>query len=110
MKPFLPIMFVSAVLGGIPAAVATESGLTPETFDPSVRAQDDLYLHVNKNWLETTEIPADRSNYGAFTELIDLSQERLKEIIEQAADGDHAPGSDPQKVQSVGQKGGKGRS
>lgn len=56
-----------------PFAVAQtrDSGIDPDGFDKSVRAQDDLFLHVNGRWLQRTEIPADKSNYGSFNKLID---------------------------------------
>jgi len=68
------------------AATADEphSGLDPDGFDKSVRAQDDLFLHVNGRWLMSTEIPADKSNYGSFTRLDDEARENIRTIIEEA--------------------------
>lgn len=79
-------------------AIAQDGGLNLENFDKSIRVQDDLYRAVNGNWLKKTDIPSDKSNYGAFTALSDLSQLRIRQIIEEAAAGDHAPGSDMQMV------------
>ncbi|MFM7248267.1 MAG: hypothetical protein ACKO5R_00025, partial [Planctomycetaceae bacterium] len=45
----------------------------------------DLYEYVNGTWLKETPIPADKSNYGAFIKLDDLSRERIRAIVEQAA-------------------------
>ena len=74
-------------------------GVDLETFDHNVRAQDDFYQHVNGTWLATTEIPADKSNYGAFTQLFDKSQDDLKVIVEEAANArDKVAGSEVQKV------------
>ena len=66
--------------------------------DRSVRIQDDLFEHVNGTWLKTTEIPADKSNYGTFGKLADLSQRRIRELIEDTAKSEHAKGSLKQKV------------
>jgi putative endopeptidase len=44
------------------------------------------------------EIPADKTNFGMFTKLRDLSQERTRAIIEKAAASAGAPGSEAQKV------------
>ena len=52
------------------------SGLDPASFDSSIRPQDDLYRFVNGRWLATTEIPADRVAYGAFTELTEKALSR----------------------------------
>jgi putative endopeptidase len=60
------------------------SGLDPDGFDKSVRAQDDLFLHVNGRWLMSTEIPSDKSHYGSFTRLDDEARENIRTIIEEA--------------------------
>ena len=49
--------------------------------DPDIRPQDDLFRHMNGRWLDTTEIPADRSAWGAFTMLADESEARVRAII-----------------------------
>ncbi len=80
------------------SAQAVRSGLDKNTFDDKVRLQDDLYLAVNGAWLANTDIPSDKSNYGSFTILDDLSRERIREIIESAVAGQNPLGSDAQKV------------
>jgi endothelin-converting enzyme len=76
-----------------------ESGIDVSGFDKSVRAQDDIYQYVNGVWLERTEIPAEKSNYGAFTVLFDKSQVDLKAIIEESAYAtDKKEGTDEQRV------------
>jgi predicted metalloendopeptidase len=67
-------------------------------FDTSVRVQDDLFLHVNGNWLKNTEIPSDKSNYGSFIALDDLSRERIRQIVEESTKVKHESGSVGQKV------------
>jgi putative endopeptidase len=52
-----------------------------------IRPQDDLFGHVNGTWFETAEIPSDRAMWGAFVELAELSEKRVREIIEDAAAG-----------------------
>jgi endothelin-converting enzyme len=80
-------------------AKSPESGLDLSNLDKTVRPQDDLYQYINGKWLEKTEIPADKSNYGAFTELYDQSQIDLRAIIEESAYAkDKKEGSDEQKV------------
>ena len=75
-----------------------KEGFDESTFDKSVRPQDDLYQFVNGTWLKETAIPDDKSNYGSFTQLGDLSQERCKTMIEDLAKEQHPDGSDAQKV------------
>lgn len=62
------------------------SGIDPDGFDNSTRPQDDLYQHVNGRWLLSTQIPADKSNYGSFTALDDAARQHIREIIEAAAE------------------------
>lgn len=74
------------------------SGIDISGFDTQVRPQDDFFRYVNGTWLERTEIPADKSNYGAFNALSDKAETDLLAIIEEAAASDAAAGSDMQKV------------
>ncbi|OHU90717.1 MULTISPECIES: M13 family metallopeptidase [Pseudoalteromonas] len=79
--------------------VAKVSGIDLNNIDRTVRAQDDFYYHVNGKWLEKTQIPADKSNYGSFSQLYDESQKALKEILESAkSNAQAAPGSDEHKL------------
>lgn len=81
-----------------PAQAAQQSGVLTQNMDQSVRAQDDFYRFVNGKWLAVTEIPADRSNYGAFSVLQDAAEENLRRILEEAAGAQAAAGSDTQKI------------
>jgi putative endopeptidase len=58
--------------------------------DRQVAPGDSFYRYANGNWDRTTEIPADRSNYGMFTVLDDLSRTRTRTILDEAA---RRPGS-----------------
>ncbi len=95
-RAFLSVLFgfaaVSICLG---QDVAT---LDNDAFDREIRPQDDLYGYVNGTWLKNTPIPADKTNYGSFTKLADLSEERLKTIVEELAASEHPKGSNEQKV------------
>ncbi len=69
-----------------------------EGMNPDIRPQDDLFGHVNGRWLDTTEIPADRSAWGAFTALAEEAEARVRAIIEELAEGTHEAGSNEQKI------------
>ena len=58
--------------------------------DRDVAPGDSFYRFANGNWDRATEIPADRANYGMFTVLDDLSKQRTRAILEEAA---RSPGS-----------------
>jgi predicted metalloendopeptidase len=81
-----------------PAAATLRSGVLSANVDPAVRPQDDFYRYVNGRWLATTEIPPDRSNYGAFTRLTEIAEADLRSILEEAAVAQAASGSDQQRV------------
>src|SRR5580698_8992081 len=69
-------MMGSAVLG---------SGIDLRAVDPRIRAQDDFYRHVNGRWLQSAEIPADRSEVSSFSMLDDVNQLQLRTLVEEAA-------------------------
>ena len=57
-------------------------GFDDSGMDASVAPGDDFYLFANGKWAAKTEIPADKSNYGMFTALDDLSKERVKLVLD----------------------------
>ena len=94
---------LAALLFAVPAGLAAQSqlglGVDTANFDRSVRPQDDFYQFVNGTWLKKTQMPADKSRYGAFTALSDNSDAAVRAIIEEAAaQTDAAPGSEMQKI------------
>jgi putative endopeptidase len=91
--PAAPATLASPTPGG--AALA--SGLEKSGMDPSVRPQDDLFRSMNGQWLKTTAIPADKSDWGTFTQLEDRSNEQVKALVEGLA-------AQPQKAGTNGQK------
>ena len=60
-------------------------GFDAAGMDPSIAPGDDFYGYANGTWAKNTPIPADKSNYGAFNVLDDLSRERTRGIIEDQA-------------------------
>ncbi len=53
--------------------------------NPNIRPQDDLFGHVNGTWIDTTEIPSDRSSWGPFVQLADVAEEHVLAIVEDLA-------------------------
>ncbi|HXD28774.1 MAG TPA: M13-type metalloendopeptidase [Arthrobacter sp.] len=68
--------------------------------DHDVRIQDDLYRHVNGEWLSTAEIPGDQGSYGSFMKLRDDAEAAVHAIIldAQADPGDVNGLPDPRKA------------
>jgi putative endopeptidase len=79
-----------------------KSGIDIDQLTPAIRPQDDLFRHVNGAWLDSAEIPEDRSVYGTFHRLRDEAEAQLRVIVESAAAaaaaGESAVGSESRKV------------
>ena len=89
----------ASTVAPVAAAPATlGSGLDKAGMDASVRPQDSLFFAMNGTWLKNTPIPADKADYGTFTQLDDLSNERVKTIIEGLAAKPQAAGTINAKI------------
>lgn len=72
--------------------------MTSETSNASARPQDDLFRHVNGEWIDTFTIPDDRAGDGAMRELFDTAETKVRDIIRTVTDTPQEPGSEGQKV------------
>jgi putative endopeptidase len=98
---FLSVLLVGCLLTGAmtqaadPAAqpMALSAGM-----DTSIQPGDDFYAYANGSWLKATSIPADRSSFGAFAQLRDLSQQRVADLIRETAASAPATGSAARQV------------
>jgi putative endopeptidase len=61
------------------------SGIPLDELDPGIRPQDDLFRHVNGQWIARTDIPADRARDGAFRILAQEAENAVRDIVEEAA-------------------------
>ncbi len=107
-------LLTSAVQAETPASATTAASTTAAAsldaprmgtwgFDLSGRkvggvAGDNFYMFANGAWDARTEIPADRSRFGAFDNLRELSDARSRAVIEKAAATKDAKG----EAQQVG--------
>ncbi|GAA2061576.1 M13 family metallopeptidase [Williamsia deligens] len=74
------------------------SGIDLSWVDDDIRAQDDLYAHVNGRWLAEHEIPSDRPIDGSFLALRDRAEENVRDIVVECAGSDAERGSDAQRI------------
>jgi putative endopeptidase len=93
------VALLTVVLTSFAAEGARKSGIVKDNFDPAVRPQDDLFRSVNGKWLKESVIPGDRPISGAFTDLRDRSEERVRAIIEDAAK--NPDNADAQKISDL---------
>jgi putative endopeptidase len=103
MKSFLVAGLLAATaITGVTAAISQTAEPTPPAqastgaqygsfgfdekgMDKTVQPGDDFYTFANGNWSKANPIPADKSNYGSFNLLSDLSETRTRGILDTAA-------------------------
>ena len=73
-------------------------GIDVAGMDRSVKPGDNFFAYANGTWLSETEIPADRSSFGAGAILGDLTDRRVAELIQAAAKGSAPAGSERRKI------------
>lgn len=77
-------------------------GIDVEGMDRSVKPGDDFVAYTSGKWASSTQIPADKVSYNSFNILGDLSEARVRGIIESwAADETLKAGSDEAKVAAL---------
>jgi len=80
----------------LPLLVASTFGFKPPKRKPikyidkdnmnlTVKPGDNFYEYVNGNWLKNNPVPASKTRWGSFDELRELSTQRIKTILEEAA-------------------------
>jgi putative endopeptidase len=74
------------------------SGIDKTQFDTTVRPQDDFHQYVSGNWLKSTDIPVHLASWGSFQLLRESTQQQLRSIVEDAAQGERKAGSEAQKI------------
>ncbi|TLY91523.1 MAG: M13 family peptidase, partial [Gammaproteobacteria bacterium] len=94
----------AAPAASAPAAPASakpvigDCGLDLSAGNHSIRPGDDFFAYANGAWYDTFTIPADHSGFGPFDQLDELSKQRVREIIEQAAATHGASGTPEQQI------------
>jgi putative endopeptidase len=91
----------AAVPAAPPAAASNRAaigafGLDLTAGKPQVKPGDDFFAYANGTWLDGFTIPADKASFGPFDRLDELSKDRVRGIIEQAAAA-HAPAGSPEQ-------------
>ncbi|MGQ8366421.1 M13 family metallopeptidase [Glaciecola sp. 1036] len=51
----------------------------------NIKPGDDFFGYASGTWYDNFEMPSDKTRFGAFDKLRDLSDERVKEIVEKVA-------------------------
>jgi putative endopeptidase len=72
-------------------------GLDLTTHDTTVKPGDDFYRYADGHWMDTNQIPPDRTSWSSFMALADTAEHEIRTIAESLPPG-AAPGSTEQKV------------
>jgi len=75
---------------------ALRSGLELDDLSSEFRVQDDLFRHVNGNWIARTDIPDDKARWGAFHLIAEQAERDVRAIVEESQQA--APGSEARKI------------
>ncbi len=74
-------------------------GINLAYMDTTTTPQEDFFRYVNGAWLDSTEIPNDRSRWGSFDELRQRTDEDALALLEKTANSDSLDGTtDPGKA------------
>src|SRR6185369_1323298 len=79
-----------------PAQIGTW-GIDLTAHDTTVKPGDDFYRYAEGKWLDTSQIPPDRTSWGSFAELADRAEHQIRAITE-ALPADAPAGSTEQKA------------
>ena len=80
------------------AAQRVIPGLDAAALDTTVRPGEDFYRYANGSWERNTQIPNDRSSFGAFNIAAVLADAHVRDIVHGAASVHAAAGSELRKV------------
>ncbi len=81
------LLLASALPADMVLAQDPGRGIDIANMNLGVSPREDFYRFANGGWLEKTKIPDDKSSYGTFTELYDLTTGQLLAILRDASDG-----------------------
>jgi len=77
-------------------------GVDLEGMDRTVKPGDDFFKFVNGKWVASTQIPSDRTSFGSFAMLGELSEARVRGILDRwAAEKTLKAGTDEAKVAAL---------
>lgn len=74
------------------------SVFSPENMDTTVAPGENFYLYANGGWMENNPLPDDKSRFGTFDMLAEENKEKVRNIIEEAAETTAEPGSVAQQI------------
>lgn len=96
----LKLLFAAFALSST-TAFAQTSGIDKANMDMSVKPGDNFYQYAAGGWLKAHPLDAEHSMNGAFVDLEELNEKRIRELVEEYASKPQAKGSLAQKIGSL---------
>ncbi|MDG6477034.1 M13 family metallopeptidase, partial [Glaesserella parasuis] len=82
MKKTLSFSLIALALGLTACTTKTYQSTLTEGVDNGVSPQQDFYRYVNGKWVDTAQIPSDRTSWGTLAELNELNEKRSVELLQ----------------------------
>jgi predicted metalloendopeptidase len=95
------LLIAFAAPSGVALSQPTAFGIDVANIDLGVSPREDFYRFANGGWLDQTEIPDDKSSYGTFTELYDLTTDQLLAILGETSAGELELKADSDQAKAV---------
>lgn len=95
------ILIITAITIPTLGLFAQNNAINLQYMDKSVRPQDDFYNYVNGNWMKTTKIPADHSQWGSFNQLRETTDSISLQILKKSLNQKFPKGSEGQKIADI---------
>ena len=89
-------MFIAATLALVSLASSAQN--VKQNMDPSVNPGDDFWQYAVGGWLKANPLDKQHAENGAFTDLEELNNDRIKELIMKYAEKQLPQGTDGQKI------------
>ena len=101
MKKKMLFMSLALCASSAFAQTVPSSGIDPKNLDTSIRPGNDFYHYAAGGWLKSHPLDSEHTSNGAFTDLFELNQKRIQDIILQYASAQQTQGSLGQKIGSL---------
>lgn len=69
---------------------AKKYSVNSEYLDKSVSPKEDFFMFANGNWIKNNPVPGDESRWSSFNELQESNNDKIIEILKNAADDEEA--------------------
>jgi len=98
------LLAATGVSSALHGAIAAEkrspmsNGLDIPGMNPSVAPGNDFFAYANGTWIKSTEIPPDRSTYGTSQILVEVTDKRTVELIQEAAKNKSGANAEARKI------------